>query len=52
MKQEEDSGSAAQKHKFDPIGEPETSGVSSSSKRRKFEGKDKRKIKLVNYLVA
>ncbi|XP_066019482.1 uncharacterized protein [Pocillopora verrucosa] len=37
VKQEEDSGSAAQKHKFDPIGEPETSGVSSSSKRRKFE---------------
>ena len=44
MKQEEESGSAAQKHKLDPIGEPGTSGLSYPSKTRKFKGKGKRKI--------
>ena len=43
VKQEEESDSAAQKHKRDPFGEPGTSGVSSTGKRRKFKG-DKRKI--------
>ena len=44
VKQEEKSGSAAEKPKLDPIGEPGTSGLSSTSKTRKFKGKDKRKI--------
>ena len=44
VKQEEKSGSAAKKPKVDPIGEPGTSGVSSTSKTRKFKGKDKRKV--------
>ena len=44
VKQEEESGSAAKKPKIDPIGEPGTSGVSSTSKTRKFKGKDKRKV--------
>ena len=40
-KQEEKSGS---KRKRDPFGELEPSGASSTSKKRKFQGKDKRKI--------
>ena len=44
VKQEEKSGSAAKKPKVDPVEEPGTSGVSSTSKTRKFKGKDKRKI--------
>ena len=44
VKQEEKSGSAAKKPKFDPIGEPGISGVSSTSETGKFKGKDKRKI--------
>ena len=54
MRPEEESGSAAQKHKLDPIGEPGTSGVSNTSKTQKFKGKDKRKLhfKLVNYPVS
>ena len=44
VKQEEKSGSASKKPKVDPIEEPGTSGVSSTSKTRKFKGKDKRKI--------
>lgn len=54
MRPEEESGSAAQKHKLDPIGEPGTSGVSNTSKTRKFKGRIKGKLhfKLVNYPVA
>ena len=44
VKQEKKSDSAAKKRKLDPTGEPGTSGVSSTSKTRKFEGKDKGKI--------
>ena len=44
VKQEEKSGSAAKKRKVDAVEEPVTSGVSSTSKTRKFKGKDKRKI--------
>ena len=44
VKQEEESGSAAKKPELDPIGEPGTSGVSSTSETRKFKSKDKRKI--------
>ena len=44
VKKEEKSGSAAKKPNVDPIEEPGTSGVSSTSKTRKFKGKDKRKI--------
>ena len=43
VKQEEESGSAAKKPKLDAIGEPGTSGVSNTSKTRKFKGEDKRK---------
>ena len=35
VKQEEDSGSAAKKSKLDPVREPGTSGVSSTSKKMK-----------------
>ena len=41
---EKERGSAAKKPKRVAIGEPGTSGVSSTSKTRKFKGKDKRKI--------
>ena len=44
VKQEKKSGLAAKKRKLDHTGEPGTSGVSSTSKTRKFEGKDKGKI--------
>ena len=44
VKQWEKSGSAANKPKLDPVEEPGTSGVSSTSKIRKFKGKEKRKI--------
>ena len=44
VNQEEKGGSAAKKPKLDPIGEPQTSRVSSTSETRKFESKDKRKI--------
>ena len=44
VKQEEESGSAAKKPKLDSVGEPEISGVSSTSETRKFKGKDRRKI--------
>ena len=44
VKQEEESDSAVKKPKLDPTGEPRTSGVSSTSKKGKIEGKDKRKI--------
>ena len=42
VKQEEDSGSAAKKSKLDPVREPGTSGVSSTSK--KMKGKHIRTI--------
>ena len=45
VKQEEESGSTAKKPGFDPFEEPGTSGVSSTSKTRKFKGKAKRKIR-------
>ena len=41
---EKERDSAAKKPKRVAIGEPGTSGVSSTSKTRKFKGKDKRKI--------
>ena len=44
VKQEEESDSAAKKPKLDSVGEPEISGVSSTSETRKFKGKDRRKI--------
>ena len=44
VKQEEKSGSAVKKPKLDPTGEPGTSGVSNTSKTRKFKRKGKRKI--------
>ena len=44
VKQKEKSGSAAKKPEIGPFGEPGTSGVSSTSKTRKFKGKEKRKI--------
>ena len=45
VKQEEESGSTAKKPGFDPFEEPGISGVSSTSKTRKFKGKEKRKIR-------
>ena len=58
IKQEEESGSAAKNPELDPIGEPGTSGVSSTSETRKFKSKDKRKItfqvdifEIINYLL-
>ena len=44
VKQEEESDSAVKKPRLDPTGEPGTSGVSSTSKTRRFKGKDKGKI--------
>ena len=44
VKQKEKSGSATKNPKLDLTSEPGTSGVSSTSKKRKFKGKDKRKI--------
>ena len=54
VEQKEKSGPAAKKLKLDPFGKPGTSGVSSTSKTRKFKGKDKGKLhfKLINYPVA
>ena len=43
-KQEKESGSAAKRFRHVTIGEPETSGVSSTSETGKFKGKDKREI--------
>ena len=44
VKQEKESGSAVTKPKLDPIREPGTFRVSSTSETRKFKGKEKRKI--------
>ena len=44
VKQEEKSDSAAKKPKLDAVGEPGTSGVSSTRKTRRFKGKAKVKI--------
>ena len=43
VKQEEESGSAAKNPKLEPTGELGSSEVSSTSKTRKFKGKDIRK---------
>ena len=46
VKQEEESDSAIEKPKLNPIGEPGTSGVSKTCEKRKFKGKDKSKLLL------
>lgn len=44
VKPDEESGSAAKKPNLDLLGEPRTSGESSTRETGKFKGKDKRKV--------